>query len=240
MIFQATRVAQQIMETQHVAIYIASRKSSFFRLASSSSKKASQMGKSLRFDSSLFCYGRLSEHEIYMSRDVDAKQPTFVGATYSEDEARVDTIIMVWADDLSQVSLYQSNLMALLCRLIEKSMNRAVLYEQSIYENNYLEGSRVLRSEAFREVLRTYQEGARMGLLEYTLLKVEDLEYGRGARVEGLVRDTDYIGQHEAHLYVLLSNSNQEEAKFVMQRMKENELGVRVADSQAILGAENE
>ncbi len=241
-IFQAANVAAQTMETKHVAIYIASRKSQFFRLAASSSEKASQMGKSLRFDEKLYFYEALVNHEIYLNRSMDQRQPTFIGATYSDD--RVDTIIMVWEEALDQVNLYQSNVMALVCRLIEKSMSRAVLYEESIAEDSYLPGSRVMKFEAFTEIVRTYREGEAAGLLEYTLLR---LEIPSSVPVQAVipdiersVRDTDYIGMQGNRFYILLSNSNHEEAQFVLQRLKDRNLSAEMVKSETIVGADDE
>lgn len=101
-----------------------------------------------------------------------------------------------------------------------------------------------MKFEAFTEIVRTYREGEAAGLLEYTLLR---LEIPSSVPVQAVipdiersVRDTDYIGMQGNRFYILLSNSNHEEAQFVLQRLKDRNLSAEMVKSETIVGADDE
>ncbi len=222
-LFHAVQVLTQIMETPHAAVYVVSGSSGFFRLAASSSKRARQMGKSILFDEKSFLYRSLSQKENYQNRLLEEGRPTFAGAVYRGDAPAV--IVMVWMDEIEQVNLYNSNMLAILCRLLESSIHRAVLYEESVYRDSYLPDTRIMVETAFRNVLDTFEEGRLQGLLEYVLFKVKANAQER-ARAASLVRDTDVLGEMNGELYVLLANSGAEDAHFVVDRFAANGMGL--------------
>lgn len=233
-IFRAVHVISQLMEMKDVAIYISSRHSSFFRLAAASTELASSAGKSLRYDESSYLYGAISQREVYQNQRMEENKPTFAGGVYEEDQ--VTAIIMVWTSELEKINLYQSNLLVLLCRLIEKAIHRAVLYEESVYQNSYLEGGRIMKEDAFKTVIDTFREGKSQGLLSYTLLELE-LGDKQPAVIEKLVRDTDVIGMRSGKPCVLLANSGVQDAQFVIKRFEENGVVPRIADESLQIGA---
>lgn len=233
-IFRAVHVISQLMEMKDVAIYISSRHSSFFRLAAASTQLAASAGKSLRFDENSYLYSALSQREVYQNQRMEEGKPTFAGGVY-EDEA-VTAIVMVWTNELEKINLYQSNLLVLLCRLIEKAIHRAVLYEESVYQNSYLEGGRIMKEDAFKTVIETFREGKSQGLLSYTLLEVE-LAGKQPSVIEKLVRDTDVIGMLEGKPCVLLANSSVQDAQFVVKRFEENGVVPTIADESLQIGA---
>lgn len=227
-LFHAVQVCSQILDTPHVAVYIASGNAGFFRLVAAGSKQARQMGKSIRYDENSFMYRALSQKEIYQNRQFDSSNPTFAGAVYRSDTPIV--IVMVWMDQIEQVNLYNSNMLAVLCRLLESSVHRAVLYEESIHRDSYLPDTRILHEDAFRQVVQTYEEGRLQGLLEYVLLRVKGNKNKRDS-IEQLVRDTDVLGEVHGDVYVLLSNSNKSDAHFVVDRFAKNGLQLEEIES---------
>lgn len=215
-LFHAVRVVAQLLETPHAAVYVASGQGGFFRLAAAGTQRARRLGKSIRYDAQSFLYGALSQREIYQNRTMEAGKPTFAGAVYRSGVPAV--IVMVWMDEIERVNLYTSNLLAVLCRLLESSVHRAVLYEEALAQSAYVPGTRIMVEEAFRRMLDTFEEGRRQGLLEYVLLRVK----GEGERAQRLVRDTDVLGRLGGGLYVLLSNSAREDAQIVAGRFRAN------------------
>lgn len=218
LIFHAVRVLSQIMDTPHVAIYVSSSSGGFFRLAAASSPLARQMGKSIRyfdFEKSIL-YQALSHREIYQNRNMKEGYPTFAGAVYRSDSPAA--IVMVWMENIEQVNLYSSNLLAILCRLLESSVHRAVQFEELAYKDVYLPGTRILKEAPFLQTLETFEEGRRQGLFEYLLFHVKS-DKNEWEHIEQLVRDTDVLGEIHDEIYVVLSNSDNCDAQVVAERL---------------------
>lgn len=216
--FEAVNVVMEIMDTKDVAVYTASRNSRYFRLSAASSRRAYGLGNSLKFDQSSEYYGALSEKEIYMNRGENLEKPVFAGATYLNEE--VTSLVFVWQRKLENVNLHESNLMAILCRLIEKAMGRAFLYEESIRRDSYYGDTVILTEDAFSQVLLTYQEGWERGYLKYTLMELQKPSQEETEKVQRLVRDTDVLGFKEGNIDILLSNTAGEDVQMVLQRFE--------------------
>lgn len=232
-IFHAVRVLSQVMETPNAAIYVASGNGGFYRLAAATSPLARQMGKSIRYFENPILYRALTRREVYQNRDMEEGYPTFAGAVYRTGTDTVSNapvaIAMVWMDDIEQVNLYNSNLLAVLCRLLEGSVHRAAQYEEVAYKDAYLPGTRILKEPQFLQILDTFEEGRLQGLFEYLLFHVKAGEEGRG-RIERLVRDTDILGEIHGEIYVVLSNSGKDDAWVVVQRFTANGMELEDAD----------
>ncbi len=237
-IFQTAKVVSEFIETDHVAIYVSSKRSSFFRLGAATSDKSRSVGKSLLFEEELYFYNSLANHEVYMNRDFNEEQPTFITAVYGKED-NVEAIIMIWAMGLEQINLYQSSLISILSRLVEKTMNSALQYEDLYFESSYIDGTRIMTIEAFKEKLAVLDEGSEMGLVSYTVLKTDvpkDINIKDiFPQVEKLVRDTDYIGSDMVDIYVILSNSDESDAHFVLNRFIKNELPTRIITKNDVM-----
>ncbi len=190
--------------------YIYSKSSNFFRLAAATSDKSSiEIGKSFEYNEKIYFYNELQRKDVYMNREFNENKPTYVLAIYGEDET-VDAIIIIWAMNLAQVSLYQSSMLVVLSRLVEKTMASALEYENLHFENAYIEETRVLKMDAFMEKVRVFASGEENGLMSYTILRLSTKGNGTNAtflkEAESLVRDTDYVGCDMKYVYLLLSS----------------------------------
>ncbi len=238
-IFQTAKVVSEFIETEHVAIYVSSKNSNMYRLAAHTSSKGVEMGKSLRVDDSSFFFDAMNNHEVYMNRHFDVEYPSYVSAIYGEGE-KVDAIIMIWAMRLDQISLYQSTIISILSRLVEKTMISAVQYENLYFDNSYIKNTRIMNIDAFKEKIEVYQNGYEMGLISYTIIKpyppkgkkVEDIF----EQAQKLVRDTDYLGSDMENLYIILSNSDLNDTKFVTDRFNSNDIFVEIIEKDVLVG----
>ncbi len=242
-IFQTAKVVSEYIETDHVAIFVSGNKSVFYRLAASTSEKGRILGKSIVFDENAYYYDELSNREVYMNRTFDAKQPTYISAVYG-DEGNVEAIIMIWAMGLEQVNLYQSSLISILSRLVERTMSNALQYEDVYFENSFIENRRVMKMDSFIERLQVFESGVEMGVISYALIKVE-IPVGMTieecfSKVENLLRDTDHIGSNMREIYVILPNSNEEDVVFVKDRFSKNSLETNMVTKEDVLRGENE
>ena len=230
-VFRTVKVVQDLLEMKDVAVYVASRRSAYFRLAAASTGLAASCGKSLRFDKECFLYDAVSRQEIYQNREFDTKLPSFGGGVYTDGD--LSAIILVWTDDLRQVNLYKSDMLALICRLAEKSMARAEMYEESIRVGAYVEGTNILNSSSFDEILDTYKEGQKQGLFSYTMLCVELREGMALETVSGLVRDTDVLGLKENCIYIILAYSEKDDAEYVIRRFASKGIEAVITEDSA-------
>lgn len=231
-VFRAVDVVKDVLEVDDVAIYVASRNPAFFRLAASSDLRARACGKSLAFDEACFLYEAVSAGEVYRNDALEPNLPTFACAVPGEE--RPVALILVWAKTIDQVNLYESDLLALLCRLVAKAMARAVAYEEAVAQSSYIEGTRFLREEAFLELLALYQDGRRRGLLPFALLR---LEVGAAdlAAAGGYVRDTDVLGTVGGAYYAILSNAEPDEVGFAVRRIADKGVAVAEVDDRELL-----
>lgn len=233
-IFEATEVVKQIMEAGEVSIYISGENSNYFRLMASTSLRAKKMGKSIKLDERHIIRKGIEEEGYFRNKDLDSNYPMLAGAITEDGQIR--TIIMVWDIKLEGANLYQANLLAILCKLIEKSMRQAQTYMDAIKEDTYLKESRALRTESFKQMVSMYKEGSSKKLLEYALLRIipkdDKIEQNEVLKeVEKNIRLSDYFGVLEdGHIYILLTNSSEHEVIYVTNRLEIIDLSCDVVE----------
>jgi len=228
-IFQALDVASELMEMKDVAIYIAGTNSDYLRLAASSSELAKGMGKSIQINDDFFMKSQLVERSVYRNKHVESTYPSYACGIYDEDN--LSAIVMLWTSDLSQINLHESNMLALICRLIERSMKHAAVYWNRL-ASQYIEGTQVLREEEFEKMRRICEEGQEQNKLEYVTLRMaEDMDENRVKslydRIASLVRQTDIIGISGKQLCIMLMNTNRKESEYVVKRFEEDGIPIK-------------
>lgn len=219
-VYQAVKVVRELMEIDDAAIYIGTANSSYLRLAARSTRKAEGCGKSLHFAEDLFLYEAVSRREIYENRSMETNLPTFAGGVWHQEELLA--LIMVWTDDLRRVTLYESNLLALLCRLVENAMVRAGQYEQALLQEAYDENSGIMKQEYFLKMLYYYREGEKEGLLEFSIVRVYAPPEGSADQLCSLIRNTDVAGYVDGDVCIILSGTVGEDIGFVEERIRKN------------------
>lgn len=233
-IFKAATVVSDIMKSENVAIYTYEEKTGFCRLMAATSDSAKSKGKSFRLSEYTNVAECLKNKNVYMNREFDEKMPMYAIGIYNED--CLEVITMVWDIDLEHVNLHQSNLLSMLGKLLERSMSRALRYMDSIKGSTYLEGTSIMESESFYQMLDIYCAGESQGVLEYTLLAVDStVEENPNlyAALVAVTRGTDYIGMNkDGKLYVLLTNSSVRDSEGVAERFKNRGVNVSLVSKQ--------
>lgn len=226
-IFKTVNVMCEIMNTHDVAIYTCDRNSQFCRLVAASSEKAKTMKKSVKISSYNDIYMKLNKREIYVNNMLNPEYPMMVGGTYKDE--RLQTIIMIWSLPFENTNLYEINIFGILCKLVEKTMDRAYEYMENINKSYNRKYAGTMNAEAFEKILQLYIYSEKENLVDFSLLKVEAYkgmtEEVFYTRLKEQVRDMDYIGVNSNdETYILLTNSNKEEAKYVIDRLKKNQI----------------
>ena len=225
----------EIMNSKDVALYVYEEQSDYCRLMASTSEEARAKGKSFRLSEYENVKEVLMNNKIYMNRKFDENMPMFATATYNG--GKIELVVMIWSMQLLDVNLHQSNLLSMLSKLMERSMSRAVRYMDSIKNSTYLEGTNIMASDAFSNMLDIYCAGEEQGVLDYMLLEVLPTQNANAelySTVSSMTRGTDYVGITKNNaLYVLLTNSGKDDIPNIIRRFEERHVQVQLIDKQA-------
>ncbi len=227
-IFQAANVISRLMECEDVAIYIGNGKSKYYRLAATTSDYAMKLGKSFSLEEKSEIFDALNDKDIFRNNSLSEDMPLLAGATYNEN--MITTIIMVWTDNLETANIYQVNLLAILCRLIEKSTVRAYDFMEALMDESFYGKTTIMKKDAFEKRLAIYKEGKEQGLLDFSVLDLKLTENKKYelAMASKLVRDTDYIGLVGKKAKILLSSTSKNEADAVIERFRSKDLQIEL------------
>lgn len=134
-------------------------------------------------------------------------------------------IIMVWGIPWERMTLAQANMLSVISYLIQNSVLKANRHLQALEDRRYLKDGYVLEEGAFHKLLTAYQKAGKKGLTQYALLRIEAMSEEKAEKAEllrKLLRQSDYLGEHGGQLYALLSNTSEDAAQIVVNRLSEN------------------
>lgn len=219
-LFYAAQVLSKLMDTNDAAIYTVANRE-YARLFSFTSQTAKKLGKSIRYSDMKGMYDELIAHRVYINKTMDSNYPLMACAVYSDNQ--MQTILMLWGLPWERMNLAEANRLTVIGYLIQNAVIRAGQYLDALRERRYVENSDVLENEAFRQLVNAFFDAKRHGLTECCLLKIqhtaEDFKE-IAQKLEKKLRQTDYFGVLSDGLYVLLPNTDDEDAKGVMERFQ--------------------
>lgn len=220
-LFYAAQVLSKLMDCEDVAIYTVAN-GDYARLFSSTSPNARKMGNSIKYTSMEEMYGEIAERRVYINRNMEEKMPMMASAVYSEDKMQL--ILMLWGIPWERMTLGEANRLTIVGFLIQNAVVRANRYLEALRNRRYVEGTNVLEESAFTLLAKAFCDAREKGLTEYVLLEIlaEGEDYEKVAGTLGSsIRQSDYMGiLNGGRLYVLLSNTNRENAGGIMERFR--------------------
>lgn len=221
-LFYAADILKKLMRSKDVAIYTISG-AEYARLFSYTSEKAKSLGNSIRFREMGEVFDALLARRVYINRKMDERYPLMANAIYEGNEMRM--LVFVWGLSWEQMTLGQANQLTIISALIQNAVLRSSRYMAALEEERYVGESRILETEAFTILSKAYIQAERKGLTECTLVHIlaEPKDYiNVSAELSLRLRSNDHIGTlYDGKLYVLLSNTTQREAVFVIRRFAE-------------------
>ncbi len=226
--YQAAEVLSKVIGTDDVAIYKVSNRD-YCRLLVGTTDQARQLGKSLKYSDRKELDECLEKREVFVNRDLSKEMPVMAyGLRHGDD---LEYIIMVWNLPYEKMSLHQMNLLKVVGYMIQNAITRADTYLDAVRDKRYLGDTNILNTEAFEKVVKTSTEIRRRDYAESVLLWVQSAgdaetlqkDENELQRYNNIlsknVRETDSFGVgKDGHIYVLLANSNAEEADIVIRR----------------------
>lgn len=222
-VFEAIDVIQELLEIEHVAIYITGKYGKYLRLLAASTEEARKMGKSICVDENFFMYKELKEKRVYRNKQLGTDFPAYACGVFTEDN--LTATVMLWTDDLSKINLYEANMFVLLCHLIEAAMSRARVFWNEL-SDQYIEGTTILQEEQYTKMHELCRQGKQENKVIYSLLYIpQDYIEGREnevyPKIQKMVRETDYMGRKKDGIYIILMNANESDADFVWKRFRD-------------------
>ena len=221
-LFYAAQVLGTLMDSRDVAVYMVANRR-YARLFSATSAQARRLGNSIEYAAMGPLYEALREKRVFINKDLDESLPLMASAVYAEDEMQL--ILMLWGIPWQRMTLAEANRLTIIGTLIQDAVVRARRYLESLKDQRYLKGTGILKQEAFSLLVNAFFEAGDQGLTECVLVEVgvRDGEYEQASKVLAhSIRATDYMGMlGDGKLYVLLSNTNEENAAGVIERFRE-------------------
>lgn len=218
-LFRAAEMLGEFMDSRDVAIYTVSN-NAYARLFSSTSIRARAGGNSILYRECGELSDALENHRVFINREMDSQYPMMANGIYNDQELQV--IVMIWSLPWDHMTLGQADYLVVFGYLIQNAVVHANRYLSTLGEERYVEGVELLSKDAFQALAKSFLEAKGRGLTECTLLEVEAgnesiAEAGKNLRKS--LRNSDYIGiDGTGGLYVLLSNTGNDEAAIVMER----------------------
>ena len=229
-------VVAQLVETDTVAVYTVNPKSTYLRLVNALNDASSMGGKSWNIASNAALAAAIARGDLYQG-DVWNGEPAVVLPVqcYSKTIA----VIVIRSLDYKNCTLYHMNLLKTMGLLVSESMVRALDYEQITRPARYVDGSLVLKKEAFQEMVRIAHEKQEHGVAEFCVLELTTAGNAQAVseRLGSLFRTADHMGTDgEGHYYVLLNNTGTDAVKLVQERLQQKGISSQVSSRFAEAG----
>lgn len=221
-LFTAVRVLSQLMDCGGAAIYTVAN-GSYARLFSATSKEARSLGHSIEYTAMTEMYAELKERRVFINKSMREELPLMASAVYSEDG--MELIFMLWGIPWQRMTMAEANRLAVIGQMVQTAVVRANQYLDALSSQRYVDGTRLMAGDAFRQLAEAFLRARDQGLTECVLLEVPvpDGDCAAAASaLSGSTRQSDYIGSvQDGVLHVLLSNTSSENAGFVQKRFLE-------------------
>lgn len=219
-LFTAVRMLSRLMDCESAAVYTVANRN-YARLFSSTSPEARSLGNSIEYTAMTEMYEELKERRVYINKTMEDKLPLMASAVYAEDSMQL--IFMLWGLPWQRMTMAEANRLAVIGQMVQSAVVRANRYLEALSSQRYVEGTRLMAADAFRQLAGAFLRAQERGLTECVLLEVETgADCVEAANVlSGYTRQSDYMGSiRDGALLVLLSNTNSENAVFVMNRFR--------------------
>lgn len=233
-LFYAAQVLSHLMDTRDAAIYTVAN-GDYARLFSFTSDTAKKLGNSIKYTDMTEMYRELKEQRVYINRTMDERYPLMAAAIYSEEQMQI--IMMLWGIPWERMNLSESNRLLIVGHLVQNATVRATRYLEALQSDRYLEGTNILEKEAFTRLVQAFFDAKRNGLTECSLLKVETSaeNYRKdGERLGAFLRQSDYLGLLSDGFYVLLPNTDEQNAQWVIARFGEKGFNSQVVHGEVV------
>jgi len=242
-IFQALRVLEDVMENRSIAIYSIQRESCqagcYARLEIYSAGLRGQVEKSLNLTEYPELAESIEKGQLFQNKLVKTGLPAYFVPI--KNESNVIGAVAVWNAGFDQQSLYYSNLLTVLCGLIESSINRVSLFMNANLHKYYVPNTRILYAEYFTKVLRVKNKIKKNKLGSHLVVKAGVANNGHEplhlesfyTLISGTTRAEDYTGiLGDGSCYILFSQADATNAGAILNRLEQCGISGEIVSDQ--------
>ena len=219
--FAALDTIISLMGTKDAAIYFVTG-TKYCRLVSASSQKAMSLGKTIEINNYDELFDEIKEGNVYINRTFNSQLPMMANALF-DDNKNMRIIIFIWSLPYDKMTLDNANLLNVIGDLFYSYFDREINYIDALSYQRYIEGTKVLQTDAFIEIIDLYSRAKEKGYAESCIIYVKcDREniIKESDKINILLRATDYIGlNNEGNYMILLTSTSEEEAIYVKDRL---------------------
>jgi len=218
------------LENKNIAIYSLDGDRSHARLEANSGSLTGQLSKSLALADFPEILPYIEQGAIFQNAAMLPDYPAYLVPIFNNTYPFnvPSAMIVIWTVKFEQYSTYYSNLLKVICGLIQASLVRATQFSNANYERMYLPTTRILNHQAFMDALKIRMEMKKNRISDFQLVSASpnrSLQEIYSCISEG-IRTTDVIGMgNDGHYYILLSQADKLAAQDIMHRLAQ--LGVQ-------------
>lgn len=228
---EALHALEGILDNRSVCIYKIDAGSQYGRLIACSKEMRDIAGKSLKLSDYPRMTEALADGEVWCNRERLENYCEYAYPVYSGDT--LVALVLIRKAAYEQMAVYYENLVKIVCGLVKISLIRALDYTRRTEGEIYLPGTFILNADHFARLLETKEKMARSGTAEYSLIKLDIPQQELAeisARISTLIRSTDALGMgRDGQVYLLLSQSNRENAHLVLMRIQNRGIPLRAS-----------
>ncbi|RHB49586.1 hypothetical protein DW881_07250 [Exiguobacterium sp. AM39-5BH] len=147
-------------------------------------------------------------------------------------QGEIFAVILCYQVPFQNLTLSYRNLIDVMTRLINSSLDRSFGYIDAVQLDRYVGNTNALKQDYFERIV-IQKEQAKVELnIPYTLLHIrESLTDTVLHSVDATLRTTDYLGYRDDNeLYALLSNATMDESQIVIERLAQKSIHAEVVE----------
>lgn len=223
---------EDILENKSISVYSVNENSVFGRLEVASRDIMNDVARSVSLDTFSAVIKTLEKNEVWKNTDLSPGLPMYASGVIRS--GKLELLIFVWHAAPDQRSLYYMNLFKILCDLVQMSLLRAYDYNQAVYEQQYIEGTRILNKESFHKVYDSLKQMSDRKVFSYVPIEIGVKGHTLSECYEMLcrkIRTNDILGiTEDGSLRLLLSQATKNDLGFILPRFEDLDLEITVLD----------
>ena len=238
-IFNALSVLEDVMDNQTIAIYSLNPVSSSARLQIHSTNLSGQLKKSLDLKKFPDLLETIHSGAIFQNLNLLPGYPSYFVPIFNNDI--MTAAVAVWQARFDQNTLYYSNLLRIICGLVQSSINRVAQFMDLSSEKYYIAGTCILQPGPFGKVLKVKEKMQKNKQGSYLLVMIAgengrngtDNKAGLFTDISTVIRAEDYVGLREdGNFYILFSQADPSNASVILNRLAQRGLNCVVVNEQ--------
>ncbi len=233
-----TEIISEIMNTEHVAVYIIGKNKYYLRQKTRVGTRTVGLPKSIKIEDADYLKDILKSRQVFVNKLLVPNLPDMAVPVLNNDE--VIAVIQIYDLDFEDLNLYNQNLLKVTSLLISDALRKAYKYEEQVRDKKHIQFTNILIKQEFAKIKQEIYQNRRQRHISISAFTLEIIAgnldiYEINDRISKVVRDEDFVGENEnGNIELILWNIDEEMVKQVQTRIKNVGL-----DSKEVLEVNN-